>query len=143
MRNIFPTICTDAVAEVRDFYRALLDVEVIFDAGWYVQLAGAEDPTRQIGIVDRTHDSVPAAFRSHPAGILVSIEVDDVDAVHERAVALGTPIALELRSEGFGQRHFMAVDPAGTLVDVITEIDPTAEYAAFGATSVVRGADAP
>jgi len=36
---------------------------------------------------------------------------------------------LALRSEPFGQRHFMTVDPAGTLVDVITPIPPAPEYA--------------
>ncbi len=143
MRNIFPTICADDVAAVRDFYRDLLGLEPIFDAGWYVQLAGVDDPTRQIGIVERTHATVPADFREHPSGVLISIELDDVDEVYTRAVTMGVRVALELRSEDFGQRHFMTVDPAGTLIDVITEIEPTEEYAAFGVTSVTTTADSP
>ncbi len=50
------------------------------------------------------------------------MEVDDVDAVHACAVSAGLPIVLGLRSEDFGQRHFMTVDPDGLLVDVITVI---------------------
>jgi hypothetical protein len=40
-------------------------------------------------------------------------------------------VVLSLRSEAFGQRHFIAVDPDGTLVDVITPIPPTGEYVAL------------
>ena len=72
---------------------------------------------------------MPAAFRKDPSGGLISIEVDDVEAVHARAQAAGMAMPLALRSEPFGQRHFMTVDPAGTLVDVITLIPPAPEYA--------------
>jgi catechol 2,3-dioxygenase-like lactoylglutathione lyase family enzyme len=136
MRNIFPTICTDAVAEVRDFYCDHLDFEAGFDSGWYVQLASIDDPTRQLGIVERTHATVPEEFRTSPAGVLISIELDDVDDVHQRIVAAGHKIVLDLRSEDFGQRHFMTVDPAGTLVDVITQIEPSDEYVQYGLTTV-------
>ena len=59
----------------------------------------------------------------------MAIEVDDVDATHERAQAVGLEMPLDLRSEAWGQRHFMTVDPSGTLVDVITPIPPEAEFA--------------
>ncbi len=36
---------------------------------------------------------------------------------------------LELRSEDFGQRHFIVADPNGVLVDVITPIPPTGSFA--------------
>ena len=52
-------------------------------------------------------------FAVEPAGVLVTVEVDDVDAVYERALRRGASIALPLRDEEFGQRHFMAVDPSG------------------------------
>jgi uncharacterized glyoxalase superfamily protein PhnB len=136
MRSIFPTICTDVVADVRDFYCELLGFEAIFDSGWYVQLASVDDPTAQIGVVERTHATVPTEFQTHPAGVLISIELDDVDDVYDRIVASGSRIALDLRSEDFGQRHFMTVDPAGTLVDVISQIEPSSEYATFGTTSL-------
>ena len=43
---------------------------------------------------------------------------------------------LSLRSETFGQRHFMTVDPSGTLVDVITPIPPVPDYADLYASGV-------
>ncbi|WP_245743527.1 hypothetical protein [Lentzea fradiae] len=50
---------------------------------------------------------------------------------HRRLVEeAGLPVVLPLRSEEFGQRHLIVTDPAGVLVDVIIEIEPSAAYAA-------------
>ncbi|WP_433160477.1 VOC family protein [Kribbella sp. CA-247076] len=134
--SIFPVVCADDVAATRDFYVDQLGFRSIFDVGWYVQLEAPSGARPQLGIVDREHESVPERFRLRPAGVLVSIEVDDVDAVHDRIAAAGHEIAFSLRSEDFGQRHFMTLDPSGTLVDVITPIPPSPEYAAaYGLTA--------
>lgn len=129
--NIFTVVCSDNVAASRDFYIDLFDFEVIFEADWYIQLQGRHRSHPQLGIVARDHDSVPARFQERPAGVLVSVEVDDVDAVHDRAVAAGHRMELTLRSEEWGQRHFITVDPDGAAVDVITPIAPSPEFAAL------------
>jgi hypothetical protein len=36
----------------------------------------------------------------------------------------------EVRSEAFGQRHFITLDPAGVMIDVITVIPPSTKFAA-------------
>ena len=46
------------------------------------------------------------------------------------AAALGAEIAQELRDEEFGQRHFMAVEPNGLLVDVYEPIPFSPAFAA-------------
>lgn len=129
--DIFTVVCSDNVAASRDFYVDLFGFEVIFEADWYVQLQGQQPARRQLGIVAREHDSVPERFRERPAGFLVSVEVDDVDAVHDRAVAAGHRMELTLRSEDWGQRHFITADPDGAAVDVITRIAPSPEFAAL------------
>jgi len=73
-----------------------------------------EVPMRSL-FPDICSDDVPAEHRRSPQGVLVTIEVDDVDAVHARARSLGVPIVDALRSEEFGQRHFTALDPHGLL----------------------------
>jgi len=127
--GIFPTLCATDVAATREFYVEVFGFGVVFDSGWYVQLEAPDGSNHQIGIVERDHPTVPAKFRKDPAGVILSIEVDDVDAVHERLTATGGAIALSLRDEDFGQRHFMTIDPSGTLVDVITPIPPSDDYA--------------
>lgn len=62
--------------------------------------------------------------------MLLNFEVADVDAEYETLSAAGVPILLELRDEPFGQRHFIAADPNGVLIDVITVIPPSPEFAA-------------
>jgi uncharacterized glyoxalase superfamily protein PhnB len=49
----------------------------------------------------------------------ISVQVDDVDAVHAAAVKRGLQIAQGLRDQDFGMRHFMVVDPNGLLVNVL------------------------
>jgi uncharacterized glyoxalase superfamily protein PhnB len=48
----------------------------------------------------------------------VSIEVDDVDAVHERAVAAGAEIVYPLSDEEWGLRRFFVRDPNGAVINV-------------------------
>jgi catechol 2,3-dioxygenase-like lactoylglutathione lyase family enzyme len=117
--SIFPDICTDDLAASRDFYVALLELEVAWESDWYVLLVVEGAPQIQLAFVAREHDSVPAAGRRHPSGVLITIDVDDVDAVHDRAHANGVHIEQSLRNESFGQRHFIATDPNGLLVDVV------------------------
>lgn len=125
MTSLFPDICTDDLAASRDFYRDLLGFEVIFENAWYVQMQHPKQPAAQIAFVLRDHDSVPRAFQARAQGVLVTVELDDVDACHAHARALGHPLAYPLVSEVWGQRHFMVADPNGLLVDVV-QLIPTA-----------------
>ncbi len=94
---LYPVLMTDRPAASARFYADLLDLEAVFEADWFVQLTG------QMGFVARDHDSVPERFRgATPTGLLVTVEVDDVDAVHERAVALGLPLELTAAQRGLG-----------------------------------------
>jgi catechol 2,3-dioxygenase-like lactoylglutathione lyase family enzyme len=127
--SIFPVVASDRLEESRDFYAGLLGLDVVFESGWYTLLRCPDAPTVQLGLVAREHPSVPEGFRDAPRGVIVTVEVSDVDAVHARAAALGVPIVLELRDEEFAQRHFMTRDPDGALVDVVTPIPMSREFA--------------
>lgn len=128
MISLFPDICSDSVAESRDFYVRLFGFEILVDIGWYAQLRAPHDENLQIAFVDRASDTVPEPVRRRPQGVFVTVEVADVDAVHARATDLGLEILLSLRSEDFGQRHFMTVDPNGLPVDVFATIPPSPEF---------------
>ena len=89
MADIFPVVCTDAIEPSRDFYAALLGLEVVLESGWYTLLRAPGAPEAQLGLVTRGHPSVPEGFGRRPQGVLVTMEVEDVDAVHDRALGLG------------------------------------------------------
>jgi catechol 2,3-dioxygenase-like lactoylglutathione lyase family enzyme len=76
------------------------------------------------------HQTIPGPKAERTSGLLINFEVDNVDAHHARLMSAGVPIVLSLRDEAWGQRHFIAADPNGVLIDVITPIAPSAEFAA-------------
>jgi len=59
---------------------------------------------------------------------LVNVEVADADQVYERFTSAGVEMVLDIRSEEWGQRHFIIQDPNGLLVDVIQNIPPAAGF---------------
>lgn len=130
LTSFYPVLCTPRVAETAEFYTRHFGFETVFDADWYVSLRRPEPPHYELAVLDSTHETLPDPYRSPVRGLILNFEVDDVDAEYERLVVQGglTP-QLPLRSEDFGQRHFIVADPSGVLVDVITPIAPTAEFA--------------
>jgi uncharacterized glyoxalase superfamily protein PhnB len=63
------------------------------------------------------------------AGLILNFEVADVDAEHDRLVRrAGLPVEMALRTEEFGQRHFIVAAPDGVLIDVITPTEPSLAY---------------
>lgn len=133
MRNTsyYPVIMTSDVAGTAEYYQRHFRFAPAFAADWYVHLASIDDPATNLAILDFTHETIPAEGRRPVAGVILNFEVEDVDREYERLVGEGLPILLTLRSELFGQRHFITRDPNGVLIDVITPIEPSPEYAAM------------
>ncbi|MEV4360824.1 VOC family protein [Nonomuraea sp. NPDC051941] len=130
LTSFYPVICTARLQESRDFYTGLLGFETTFEADWYVSLRRPGTPSYELALLDHTHPTLPEAYRVPVRGLLLNFEVADVDAEWERlVVGAGLTAELALRSEDFGQRHFIVADPNGVLIDVITPIAPSAEYA--------------
>ena len=125
----YPVIMTDRVAETAAFYQDHFRFAAAFAADWYIHLQSTEDPSINLAILDGRHDTIPPEGRGQVAGLLLNFEVEDVDAVHTELASKGLPILRALRSEDFGQRHFITRDPAGTLIDVITPIPPSVAFA--------------
>ena len=129
LHSFYPVICTDRVAATREFYLEHFGFEVTFDAGWYASMRRT-DTSAELALVDASHPTIPDGYRCTARGLILNFEVGDVDAEYRRLVErAGLEPRLELRSEDFGQRHFIVADPSGVLIDVITEIPPGADYA--------------
>lgn len=126
--GFYPVLMTRDVATAAQFYRDALGFETTFELDWYVSLRlGAFE----LALLDHEHATVPPDYRALPQGVLVNVEVDDVDAVHERMTRkAGLQPVLSLRDEDFGQRHFIVAGPDAVLLDVIQPIAPSAEFAA-------------
>ncbi|MFD7783307.1 VOC family protein [Streptomyces nojiriensis] len=130
--GFYPVLATRDVAASRRFYTRHLGFEVTFEADWYVSLRRPDAPQYELALLDHAHPTVPEGYRvALRGGLLLNFEVDDVDSEHQRLVTeAGLPEVLPLRTEEFGQRHFIFAAPDGVLIDVITIVPPSGEYAA-------------
>ena len=125
----YPCLCVSEVALATGRCCDLLDLTVIADAGWYVELGRADEPGRIVlALCAADHPTVAAAGRGRHDGMLVSVVVDDIDVVAARVPASGGVIVQGCRDEEFGQRHFLLRDADGFLLDVIQRIPPSAAF---------------
>ena len=132
--SYYPVIMSADVAATAGFYEQHFGFTALFSSDWYVHLQLAGDASVNLAVLDGRHETIPASARGTAAGLLLNFEVEDVDAVHAHLSAAGLPILHSLRDEAFGQRHFITADPNGVLIDIITPIPPSGEYAAMYAT---------
>ena len=135
----YPVIQTGDVAATVRFYRDHFGFRPLFESDWYVHLQSGEDENVNLAVLDAAHDTIPEPARGNTTGLILNFEVEDVDAVHHRVSAAGLEVVKPLCDEAFGQRHFITADPNGILIDVITPIPPSAEFAAQFDASALPG----
>lgn len=130
LQSFYPVICVENVEETADFYRNHLRFKTVFEADWYVHLQMECTETANLAIVDSKHSSVPEKYRKSAQGILLNFEMDDVDQIYAEFLDKKLTILRQLKDEEWGQRHFIASDPSGVMVDIIKLIEPSEEFKA-------------
>lgn len=129
LTSFYPVVCTHGLTASVEFYTRWFGFERTFETDWYVSLRHPAPPHYELALLDPDHPSMPTGYRRPAAGLLLNVEVSDVDSEYRRLVReAGLRPVLDLRTEPWGQRHFIIADPAGVLLDVITPTPPTAEY---------------
>jgi catechol 2,3-dioxygenase-like lactoylglutathione lyase family enzyme len=123
--RILTNICSDRLAESRDFYVALLGFDVSYDSDWYIQLRSPSNQELEFGIILRSHSLVPQEYQTTPSGMYVTFVVPDVDLVYEKALIMGLRIVQAPKNEFYGQRRFLTVDPNGCLIDICSPVSET------------------
>lgn len=128
-KKIWTGFVTDHVIESRDFYVKTLGCEVIYqaDGDWFVLLRLGES---ELGFMKPNLEFQAPIFRGKFAGqgSWITVDVPHIEAEHSRIRALGIPLALELRDELWGDRHFAILDPNGIGIDFVQR-DISAENA--------------
>lgn len=110
IRRIIPDLHVADMERARTFYRTL-GLEEVMDLGWAVTLASPTNPSAQVMLIGANADDPKPD---------ISIEVADVDAVHDTLVDTGADIIYSLRDEPWGVRRFFVLDPAGKIVNILT-----------------------
>lgn len=130
MQRCFVNLLSDDLARLRDWYVGLFGWRVDFDSDWFVHLQAPDREDVELGVLRRDHELVPEELRHRGAGVIVTVVVDDVDALHQAAIGAGAEIIEEPRDLFYGQRRLLLRDPDGTVVDVSAECEPSAEFVA-------------
>ncbi len=129
VESAYPVIVTDGIAACRDFYARHFGFDVVFESSWFIYLAAAGNPAIGIAFMSPDHPSQPPGpEKFNGQGMFFTLQVADVAASFEKVRASGARIAYPPRDEPWGQRRFGVVDPSGTWVDVVQQIEPAAGF---------------
>jgi uncharacterized glyoxalase superfamily protein PhnB len=122
--RIVPNISSGLFTASRDFYADLFDLVVSVELDtWYLQLMAPEDQSLNIGFLEPGHEFFAGrAARPGNYSLVLTVQVDDVDEAYGRAQRRGAEVALDIRDEDYGQRHFLVVDPNGLVLNVMSPI---------------------
>jgi len=108
--RIVPILTVSDLPEAIRQHTDVLGLEVVMDIGWVAFLT--DNAGHQLGLMTRDATA--------PVNPDVSVFVDDVDAVHDRAVSAGVEIVHPLSSEDWGVRRFFYRDSSGRVINVGT-----------------------
>lgn len=117
INRILTNICSQHLAESKEFYTNLFNFKVDFDSDWFVHLI-SEGRELEIGIMKSDHELVPIEFRGKPNGMYVTIVVDNAESIFKKAKEFGFEIIKEPELTFYGQKRVLIKDPSGVLVDV-------------------------
>lgn len=128
IERAFFTVLSGDLAVSRDFYVELFGYRPSFESSWFVQLADPKAELLELGILHRDHPVVPQGTGLVPCGGFLTLVVDDVEALHARALALGVPVREPPRDLFYGQRRTVLESPDGLLLDVSSPCAPDPEW---------------
>lgn len=115
IRRVVPDIKSDHLDESRDFYVGFLGFQVGMDMGWVITFVSPSNPTAQITLF---RDDESANVQPQ-----ISIEVDNVDHAHAKAIERGLKIVYPLTDEPWGVRRFFVADPNGVVINVMSHAE--------------------
>lgn len=128
--SVYPVFMVENVGICRAFFVKYFGYQDTFVADWYISMKDAQN--NELAFLQYNHESVPEGLRNKSTGILLNIELDNVEKAYAILYKnLVDSIVLPLKEEDFGQKHFIIRAPENILVDVIENIAPSEEYAKY------------
>jgi len=118
-------IITEKLAESKAFYTQVLQFGVTFENDFYL-LLHTPNQEAEISFLLPNHPSQQPLFQKPftQQGVYLTIEVENVDDYYYKLKEQGIPIAIDLREEPWGDRHFAITDPNGIGIDIVTYSAP-------------------
>ena len=118
-------IITEKLAESKAFYTQVLQFGVTFENDFYL-LLHTSNQEAEISFLLPNHPSQQPLFQKPftQQGVYLTIEVENVDDYYRSLKEQGVPIAIDLREEPWGDRHFAIIAPNGIGIDIVTYSAP-------------------
>ncbi|MGX5820274.1 VOC family protein [Chitinophaga lutea] len=120
-------IITDKLAATKTFYTTILNFGVTFENDFYL-LLHTPGHTAELSFLLPRHPSQQPLFQPpfSGEGVYLTLEVDNVDQLYTEMIKKPVDIAIPLRSEPWGDRHFAIRDPNGVGIDIVEYSAPEA-----------------
>ena len=112
--RIVADLATGDVKGMTAFYSDLLNLNVLMDQGWITTLGNGELGPVQISIASQGGNGAPVPD--------LTVQVEDVDEVHTRAIAMGCVISYPITDEPWGVRRFFVNDPMGRALNIMSHV---------------------
>ena len=111
VKRIVANIAADQVGSAMAFYGDILGMKVVMDHGWILTFASDGSGPPQVSVATEGGSGTPVPD--------ISIEVDDLDDVHQRLRAAGFEIEYGPATEPWGVTRFFVRDPFGRLINIL------------------------
>ncbi len=115
VRRIVANFAAADPGRAREFYEKLLDLEVVMDQGWILTFASEASAAPQLSVASEGGSGTPVPD--------LSIEVDDVDQIYQRAKSAELEITYDIVDEPWGVRRFYVRDPFGRTLNILSHSD--------------------
>lgn len=124
-RRMDLTISTNKLQQSKEFYMQYLKFQLVFENDWYIELLAEGSTTMGVSFVLPEQE---AGEKFSGQGMILSFEVEDVDAEYERMKAAGMSICEGIKEKPWGERSFVVNDPNGVHLYLYKAIPPTPDY---------------
>ena len=112
VKRIVANIAATNIESGKTFYGDILGMDIVMDHGWIVTFAANTSATPQVSIATEggSGTAVPD----------LSIEVDNIDDIHQKVTQAGIAIEYGPVAEPWGVRRFYIRDPFGRLLNILS-----------------------
>ncbi len=124
IKRIDATISTEKLKESKEFYMKHFGFNLVYESDWYIELLSQN---LEAGISFTLPQREEGEF-FNGRGLILSFEVDDVDAEYQRLKAAGLMIYQEIQDKPWGERSFVVDDPSQVHLYIYKTIPATPEY---------------
>lgn len=124
IKRIDATISTEKLKESKEFYMKHFGFKLVYESDWYIELLS---PNLEVGISFTLPQREEGEF-FNGRGLILSFEVDDVDAEYQRLKDAGLFIYQEMQDKPWGERSFVVDDPTRVHIYIYKTIPATPEY---------------